>query len=186
MLTAYVFCLAVGGSFLALSLFGDFLDGELDLDVDGEIDASGAGSAASKLLSLRTIVYAAFGFGATGTLLHLLGVNSGLTAFTAVGTGVASGVLISVAFRLLKRGESGDMPGDDTLIGLPGKVVLAVGPESAGEVRVQREGRRRRLRAVLADEAESSTLVEGRAVVVIDVKDGIVLVSPVDDKLLTD
>lgn len=39
MLTAYVFCLAVGGGLLALSFFGDFLEADVDLDADIDVEA---------------------------------------------------------------------------------------------------------------------------------------------------
>ena len=73
MLAAYIFCLVVGGGFLLLSLFGDFLEADADVDLDGDADlAIGDAGDVAKLFSLRAIVYALFGFGASGTLLHLV------------------------------------------------------------------------------------------------------------------
>jgi len=50
MLTAYVICLAVGGGFLALSFFGDFLEGDADFgaDLDVGADADASRTAASR------------------------------------------------------------------------------------------------------------------------------------------
>ena len=75
MLTTYIFCLAVGGGFLALSFFGDFLEGDVDVDTDvdvgGDLDAASHGVGIAQLFSIRSIINALFGFGAAGTMLHM-------------------------------------------------------------------------------------------------------------------
>ena len=117
MLTAYIFCLAVGGGFLALSFFGDFLEGDVDIDadvdLDADMDALAHGSGIAQIFSLRAAINALFGFGAAGSLLHLVwgGGQPILTAAIAGGMGVASGALISSVFGYLKRTESGTLRG---------------------------------------------------------------------------
>lgn len=189
MLTAYVFCLLVGGGFLALSVFGDFLDGmdiDVDVDIDGELDAGG-GADVAKLLSLRTVVYALFGFGATGSLLHWLwaGASQGLTLAFAGVTGLASGALISTVFRYLRRTGSGTALGEQSFVGLTGEVSMEIAPGDAGTVKVVRGERRYSVRARMeATGAEEEALPPGRPVVVVDMADGVATVVPVEMDLI--
>ena len=112
MLTAYIFCLVLGGGLLALSFFGDFLEGEVDaaIDLDADVDSGLDAGDFARLFSLRAIVYALFGFGAAGAVLYAIwgGARPGLTAALAGGMGLASGALISAVFGYLKRSESVD------------------------------------------------------------------------------
>ena len=121
MLAAYIFCLVVGGGFLLLSLFGDFLEADADIDADADLGIGDAGDVA-KLFSLRAIVYALFGFGAAGSLLHLVwgGARPGLTALVAGITGLATGALIGAAFGFLKRSSAGALLGEQSFVGLTG------------------------------------------------------------------
>lgn len=191
MLTAYIFCLAVGGGFLALSFFGDFLEGDVDIDadvdVDADMDALAHGSGVAQLFSLRAAINALFGFGAAGSLLHLVwgGGQPILTAAIAGGTGVASGVLISSVFGYLKRTESGTLRGEESFVGLTGEVSLEIAPGSRGSVTVRRGDRRVRIRAQVADTYRAAeALTAGHPVVVVEMKDGIASVTPVGPKLL--
>ncbi len=191
MLTAYIFCLAVGGGFLALSFFGDFLETSIDIDadvdVDGGLDALSHGGDIAQLFSIRAAIYAMFGFGAAGSLLHLIwgGGQPVLTAALAGGTGVASGALISAVFGYLKRTESGALRGEQSFVGLTGEVSLEIAPGSRGSVTVRRGDRRVRIRAQVADTYRGAeALAAGQPVVVVEMEDGIASVSPVGPKLL--
>ena len=193
MLTAYIFSLAVGGGFLALSFFGDFLEGDVDVDTDvdvgGGLDAASHGAGIAQLFSIRSIINALFGFGAAGTMLHVLlgGSQPGLTAVIAGGTGLASGALISTVFGYLKRTETGTLRGEDSFVGLTGEVSLEIVPGNPGTVTVRRGDRRIRIRARVADSyAATEALGAGQPVVVVDMKDGIASVSPVGAKLLVE
>lgn len=193
MLTAYIFCLVVGGCLLALSFFGDFLDGDVDADgalaLDGDLDAAVDGFDFTKLFSLRAAVYASFGFGASGALLHWIwgGESPVLTGLLAGGMGIASGALIGAVFGYLRRSESGTMAGEEALIGLRGEVRMAIASGDTGEVRIESGARQFRLRARLDELEERGTrLGPGDAVVVVDVKQGVAIVAPVDMKLLGD
>ena len=171
MLTTYIACFAAAGALLALSFFGDFLDGDADLAVDADIDGDAFAGAASSILSLRTVVYALFGFGAAGTTLHLLwgGDRSGTTALAAAGAGLVSGVLVSTVFRYLKDTEAGAIEGAESFVGLAGKVSVEIGPGSPGLVQVERGGRRVRIRARVNDAyAGEGPLEVGRPVVVVE------------------
>ena len=193
MLTAYIFCLVVGGGLLALSLFGDFLEGDVDadgaleLEGDANLDADGADFA--RLFSLRAIVYTLFGFGAAGAVLHAVwgGGRPGLTAAVAGGMGIASGALINTVFGYLKRTESGAMEGEESLIGLRGEVRLEITEGGIGEVRIDGGERQFRIRARADDLEDAGVALEaGRPVVVVDVKEGVAVVAPMEMKLLED
>ncbi len=193
MLAAYIFSLVVGGGLLALNLFGDFLDSDVDadagIDLDGDADAISGGSEIAKLLSLRSLVYALFGFGGAGLVLHLIwaGAQPVLTALIAGGMGLGSGALVSTVFGYLKRTEAGEIQGERALVGLSGKIVMAIGDGETGAVRI-RSGERQyqmRARADLPSGA-ARALEAGRAIVVVDVKDGVALVTPIENKLLED
>ena len=134
MFALYIFCLVVGGGLLALSLFGDFFEGDADLGVDTDPGTI------SKIFAFRTIVYELFGFGAAGALLHTLweGERLGLTLALAGATGIVSGLIVSVSFAYLKRSESGAMKGDASLVGLRGDVGLPIDSGDTGTVRLRR------------------------------------------------
>lgn len=201
MLALYLFSLIVGGGFLLLSVLGgggesdvDF-DGGLDLDMGGdleldalegdvlegvtELDGAEGGDAASRVFSIRTVVYALFGFGATGSLLTWAGVGLITTlAFSIVG-GIASGLLVSLVFHYLVRTASGDHPGDQSLIGLPGVVTLPMGVASPGTILVDRSGRRLSLRA-LPHAASDGDPAAWRRVIVVDMDAGVARVAPLE------
>ena len=191
MLSAYIFSLVVGGGILALTFFGDFFDSDVDadagIDLDGDADVLSDGSEIAKLLSLRSLVYALFGFGGAGMLLHFIwgGAQPLLTALIAGGMGLGSGVLVSTVFGYLKRTEAGAIQGERALVGLSGKVLMAIPDGETGAVRIRSGERQYRMRA-RADipPGAAQTLEAGRSVVVVDVKDGVALVTPIDDKLL--
>lgn len=197
MLALYLFSLIFGGGLLLLSLLGgEGGEGELDLELDtadlevegladaGEVD--GGGEAAAKIFSLRSLIYALFGFGATGSLLTWLGVGTLPTAVTAVLGGLLSGALVSLVFGYLHRTDSGALPGDADLVGLPGRVVLPLGPgTSHGAVVVERGGRWIRLRALPHSTADGDPEAWGR-VVVVEVEGGVAQVAPLEDDGLLD
>lgn len=193
MLTAYIFCLVVGGGLLALSFFGDFLEGDVDadgaLELEADVDVDADGLDFAKLFSLRAIVYTLFGFGAAGAVLHAIwgGGRPGLTAAVAGGMGLASGALINTVFGYLKRTESGTMEGEDSLIGLSGEVRMEITEGGIGQVRIDSGSRQFRMRARADDLEDAGIALEaGRPVVVVDVKQGVAIVAPIDVKLLED
>jgi len=212
MLTLYIFSFVLGGGFLAISfLAGDAGDGDLGLeggfelegglDLDGgleldagtdlevldagqALDAADASGSAAKILSLRGLVYALFGFGATGTLLTSLGVGSAATLVASVVTGFASSALVTWAFNYLRRTDSGSLPGDRAFAGALGRVVLPLSAGSAGAVVVRRGDREIRLRA-LPHASGSGDPAGWERVMVVEVDSGIARVVPVEgDHLL--
>lgn len=190
MTTAYMIALIIGGGFMAISLFSDVLEGtdlEVDVDFDGEVDASlggTAGAGALKILSLRTVVYALFGFGAVGSMLtRLWGPDqSTQTIVWAAAGGLATGVVASALFGLLKRSDTGDRLHEGTFIGLTGNVTLPMDDASPGRVTVFRGDRTITLRALPHASAESEP-EEWSEVLVVEMENGVARVVPVDSSL---
>jgi hypothetical protein len=203
----YIFTLVLGGGFLLLSVLGGESDG--DVEFDGGLDLGDAGDleldglagdaleitgeameatgdlgdhgqgAASRVFSIRTVVYALFGFGATGTILTQLGVGM-LTSLTfAVLGGLASGALVSMVFHFLVRTDSGAHPGDESLLGLTGAVTLPLAEGRPGLVAVERGDRRLSLRALPHSSARGNP-EEWTQVIVVEIERGIARVAPLE------
>jgi hypothetical protein len=156
----------------ALEITGEAMEATGDLGDHGQ-------SAASRIFSIRTVVYALFGFGATGTILTQLGVGM-LTslAFALVG-GFASGLLVSMVFHFLVRTDSGAHPGDASLLGLTGTVTLPIGDGSPGLVAVERGDRRLSLRALPHSSARGNP-GDWTQVIVVEIERGIARVAPLE------
>ena len=190
MMAVYLFTLIVGGGFLLLSLLGGEggdveIDGALDLDGLGDAAEIGSGDAsAAKVFSLRSLIYAAFGFGGTGAVLTALGLTGLPTLISAGITGLLAGTMVSVVFGYLRRTDSGAKVGDEALEGLTGHVVLPLDPDSPGAVVVVRGDRRLRLRALPHGSARGDPS-EWERVLVVEVEGGIARVAPLEgDRLL--
>lgn len=197
MYAAYVFSVVLGGGLLALSLLGNLLGADaveieletdfdiavedLDLDVDTDVDHS-----ASKILSIRTLTYTLFGFGAVGWLMSGAGAvpaAPGTIAYAVVG-GLVSGTLVNRAFAYLRRTETGLLEGDDSFAGLAGQVTLPLGGGTTGKVAISRGSRRYTLRALPHSSAGSDTPPdEWQNIVVIEMKDGVAYVAPSEEDL---
>lgn len=206
MIALYVFSLVLGGGFLALSLFGDLFGGHADVDLGGGLgdadvdfdahfdgDAGGhdgpdAAHAASKIFSLRTVIYSLFGFGAVGTLITYLGVGASpsTTAALSAATGLASGALINTLFGWVRRTGSGELEEDDVFDGHLGRVTLPI-EGGGGKILVEIAGREVELRALPHTSAlGESDPATWRRVLVVEMERGIAYVTPVaDERFLT-
>lgn len=179
MMALYLFALILGGGFLLLSLAGG---GDADMEVeglDGAADAGADGDAASRIFSLRSLVYALFGFGATGTILAALGMGTLTTLPFSILGGMGAALVVSLAFRFLRRTDSGEQAGDASLQGLAGVITLPLGTGSPGAVAVERGGRRITLRA-LPHPASGGEPGSWSRVVVVEMDRGVALVSPLE------
>lgn len=196
--TVYLVCLIVAGGIAFLSAFGDFLDlgvdadADLDLDLDFDADADfadlvdasdvDAGSAPSAaIFSMRSILFALFGFGAVGTLLTSLGASptSPLTLALSVGAGLSVGVAVGTFLAYLKRSDTRSRPGDEGYRGLIGRVVLPLQEASPGRIVVRRGPREHSVRALPHPAAHSDPAGWTR-VVVVEMKNGIAYVGPLE------
>ena len=203
MYAAYLFSVVLGGGLLMLSLLGNIFGGDasdleleadfdiggdvdVDVDVDFDADADADHGSASKILSMRTVTYALFGFGAVGWLLSAGGfaANAPSTIAYAATAGLASGTLVNQVFAYLKRSETGIHHPDDSFVGLAGEVTVPLGGGSVGRVAVERGARRYKLRALPHSSVEATNPPgEWRTVVVVEMKDGVAYVAPADDDL---
>jgi len=171
MATLYWLSLIVGGGLALLSIFGDLL----------EFDSADVDADAWHVLSLRTGTYLLFAFGATGLLLRAAGVGA-LWGFLAASFAGAVGAAMSVAvFRYLRRSDSGDMPEDASLVGLPGRVVLPIQDGGTGKVIVSRAGRELELLARAFDTESAAPVETWTEVVIVEVTAGTALVTPYSD-----
>lgn len=181
MLSVYLFSLVLGGGFLAASLLGDVLGGGVDVDAGGETLEDH--SAASRIFSFRTAVYALFGFGVVGATLTWLGSDPLPAAAFALVGGATAGLLIHLGFRFLKRTETGAHAGDVSFVGLPGTVTLPLSPTTPGQVAVERGSRRIVLRALPHATRGEPDPSQWRSVVIVEMSDGVARVAPVDEDL---
>ncbi len=182
MLALYVFSLIVGVGFILVSLAGDFLDVGVEVDADPELEWA-ADSTWSKVFSLQSVVYGMAGFGLAGTLLTVLQVTPGpVTLGLALGTGVAGGMLVGLFLGYLKRSDSGYEHDDRQFEGCAADVLIPIRPDNAGRIKVYAAGRTHQLRALPHSlDAGSEDLSSWKQVVVVEVKDGVAYVTPLEE-----
>jgi membrane protein implicated in regulation of membrane protease activity len=180
MVALYVVSLIVGGGLLLLSLLVGGEAGEVDgVDSGGlEGTASGEGSPGSALPLASMFFWTFFlaFFGLTGVLLSTLARGAGtlLTVLLAVGMGTGAGLIAYQVLRRLGRAEVDSCVRPTDLVGRLGRVVVPVGREQPGKVRVELKGRTVEL---LAYGDETVPLAPSQRVYVHDVlKDGSVRV----------
>jgi hypothetical protein len=180
MLSLYLFSLLVGGVLLAAAAFG----GHHQYDSGGGLDHAGHDTdGAAKLLSLRTVTYFLFVFGGVGGGLSWAGVNRWLALPLALALGLSVAVGVGFVFRYLARTDSGNRVGEESFVGLQGKVVLPIGAGGLGKVMVQRGNRSYELVARPLDGAASG-IGSWKSVVVVEMNRGTALVAPLDEAVL--
>jgi membrane protein implicated in regulation of membrane protease activity len=125
-------------------------------------------------LSLRFWLFAALGFGLSGSLLHYLtSVPEGTAVVIAIVTGLASGLFAALAFRALRRGSATTEARSSAAVGKVGRVVVACGRGATGKVRIEIGGSSVDLMATTDDDA----IANGEEVLVEDLHDGVARVS---------
>lgn len=197
MTALYLLFAAAGVPLVAWSLFAGDGDGG-----DGGGDAGDAGTSAGaimlRLLPLSTLAIAAASFGVTGLALTLVDTSAGFTLAAAIAVAVLAGGLNSALFSYLRRSDSGASIDDSQLAGSTGTVVLPISPGSRGRVVVTIAGQRRYLSATahaVGGAPADGTAVEGTAaapprtleagapILVVEVRDAVALVVPLDPEL---
>jgi hypothetical protein len=158
--------------------------GHLEVDAaHAELDAE-AGHLATKILSIRTLFYSLFGFGAVGSLLTFVWTGSPfLTAAFAILGGLSSGAVINTAFGYVRKSESGVLRAEGTYTGLQGRVTLPIRPQAPGKVVVERGGRRVELRALPHPSGEGDP-GEWKNVFIVEMERGVARVAPIEEDLL--
>jgi hypothetical protein len=174
MFYVYLFSLIVGGGLLVFSFIG------VD-DLGDSPDAGAHGDNPVQWLSLRNAMYFLFVFGGIGAILSRTwpSATAPLIAALAVGGGLAIGSLAGLTFNYLRRTESGYRTGDESFVGLPGRVTLPFGESGTGKVLVTRGTRTFELLARPFGAADGNAR-EWRDVVVVEIDRGTALVAPID------
>ena len=125
-------------------------------------------------LSFRFWIFAALGFGLSGSLLHLFSLASPLgTVLIASGAGLGSGLFAALAFRALRNGSASTEARSSAAVGKVARVVVPCGKGLTGQVRVELGGSSVDMMATTDDDA----IPRGEAVLVEDLREGIAHVS---------
>jgi membrane protein implicated in regulation of membrane protease activity len=125
-------------------------------------------------LSTRFWIFAALGFGLSGSLLHAFSLAGPIgTAALAGLSGVVAGLFAVLAFRAVARASTGTVSAASSAVGKSGKVLVALGRGKRGQVRVEIGGTSVDLLATTDAEA----IARGDYVLVEDVSDGVAQVS---------
>jgi membrane-bound ClpP family serine protease len=153
---AYWIALAVGGTFLLLSIvLGDIFDFLDFLDFD-----LGDGFSATPVFFTAV---AAFGGG--GLLgIQAFNMSTGTSVFAGLGAGILFGAMAAALFSMLRRQEAGEGFTKARLVGARGRCVLAIQPGREGRVAVAHEGMTRTLTATSAE-----PVAVGEEIVVVDI-----------------
>ena len=160
MLPIYIGSLALGGVLIVASIvLGDTdtdagLDADASLDVNPDLDIGLEGDQDAILVlkdpadaivdagiwlpffSLRFWTFALASFGASGALLSVLGVGGFLAAGVSIGIGGVIGTGAAWIFRQLQLVEPTGNVGLLDLSGTEATVLLTVGPEKVGKIRL--------------------------------------------------
>ena len=161
---------------------GDFFGGGLDADNDALLIMKDPGDAIAgagtwlPFLSLRFWTFALAAFGLAGSLLHLLGVPSLIGAITALLMGGGVGTGAAWVFRQLQLTQVSGNVGMFDVQGKEATVLLPVGPDKMGKVRVMLDGQAVDLPAVSRAEER---IERNEKALVVNVADGVAHITPV-------
>jgi hypothetical protein len=138
--------------------------------------ADAAGVLFGTLLSIRFWTFGLATFGLTGVLLHLLGFGAILSAPVAAATGVGIGGAAASIMRALSKRTVTAATGTRELAGREGDVVLSVGPDKIGKVRLHHQGQTLEL---LATTREPRRVARGERVLVVEDRAGQADITPI-------
>lgn len=196
MLPLYVGSLALGGVLIIASIvLGDTdTDADLDLDADVDLDVGLDGDQDALLVlkdpgdavadagiwlpffSLRFWTFALAGFGASGLLLNMLDVTGFLAAGVSISLGGILGTGAAWVFRQLQLTEPTGNVGLLDVNGSEATVLISVGPDKHGKIRLMVDEQYIDLPA----RTQCERLIEREEkALVLQVEDGVATITPV-------
>ena len=142
MLYVFVGSLIIGGVILAASIFVGDSHGGTDHDLGMHVDAEGIDVVIGAFRSIRFWTFFLAFFGLTGTLLLTLGVTDSVILSTAMSLllGSIAGYTVVWAFRKINQKDANSMASESDLVGKTGRLLVAVGPDVLGKIRLQVKG----------------------------------------------
>lgn len=181
--TVYWAALVLGAGLLLLSVAGDIVGDDADAGTDANSADTGHGVGALRIFTFRNLTYVLMGSGVAGVMLGWAGAgrSPGLTAAIAVTTGLLCAATRTLVCHALRKATAGGTPGDPSIVGLVGDVVLPL-TNGKGKILVRRAGREIELPARPLDDAPRDS-ERWTSVLVVEVKDGIAYVAPYRDLL---
>lgn len=179
--TLFLICAIVGGVAFALRTLlmllgiGDGFGGDADLHADAA-GAHGDHDAGTQLLSIQGLAAFLMMFGLVGLALRRESDFAGPIAVAgALVAGLASMWVVAWVFRLMSRLQSSGNIDLTSAVGRQGVVYLTIRPGSSGQVQVAVQGR---LGVFDAESAGGVEIATGRAVRVVAVRAGALIVEP--------
>ena len=169
------------------------LDLDLDLDVEFEspdgLDVSGVGSTLDSfgeivlgMLSIRSMLFFAAGFGGAGLLATWMSGSSFAALPFAIAAGVIGSYANSALMKWMRGSELDSQLQKSDIAGSSGKVVVPVGPGQKGRIAIQIGDRPIMMVAQSYNDKSGDQLAVGDSVVIIDTDErGTALVARLDD-----
>ncbi|NEQ36869.1 MAG: NfeD-like protein [Okeania sp. SIO3I5] len=150
--STYLFCLIIGGAFVALSAFSglDGVDFDQDFEPDLEIIDQGNKQGNTSIynqsrrrlwlpfLSLKFWTFGSCFFGLTGVLLSNLSpsLSPTIIAIISIIVGLLCGTIMAYVLHTLKNRPANSLVRSDDLLGLSGTVEIPFNKNSKGKIRV--------------------------------------------------
>lgn len=176
MLVAYILSAITGGILVAASaILGGEHDSHFGGDAHvGDADVGDHDGVHSDLylpfLSLRFWTYFAATFGAVGLLLtNFSGAGEPLVGLVALATGLVAGLLTHWAMRAISRREVESGVKAEDLVGKEARVLIGVGPQSEGKIRIDVKGELLDMAAFTEDRV---ALIPGDRALVVSIEEG--------------
>lgn len=146
MLALYITSLVIGGGLLLLSLLFGGEAGEVEGLEEGGLEGAAEEGSLGSALPLASLFFWTFFlafFGLTGVLLSTVAREAGalLTAVLSGGVGLSAGLIASYVLRGLGRAEVDSIVRPTDVVGRLGRVVVPVGRNQPGKIRVELKGR---------------------------------------------
>ncbi|MDY7101167.1 MAG: hypothetical protein S0880_08265 [Actinomycetota bacterium] len=167
-------------AYFAIAGEGDEMDTDVDLDVDGALDAGGL----LHSISLATGAFFTAFFGVGGLAIGAVGAGTLVTLLMAIVIGaIAAGIQMAL-WRFVRSSSQSSEVGATELAGRPAEVVMPIGPGRRGRISLVAGGQRLYVSAEALDEDVANGMLEkGQAVVVVTVERGVATVSRLDAEL---